>query len=283
MTISRLLPKAIGSIMAVTAAITVAGMLGWREPGQQALWIGAMRLGSGLACVVGLALCARIAGDYARGTWMRRSWLLLAGSAAASVLRYWMEALLIAGPDGWRYLLEWRQVPSVLSLLLLVAGLLAMWRSLISLGLGFAATSSDWVLLVMIAALVPITVSFREGLSEWNSPHVLVRALQFSSPLLVAMLAGVTIPLHRLSCEMQGGQIARSLRWLLLFAVLRAVLFVRIIPAVAALPWALTVHAVLTNTMQWLFALAVVYRWQLTAEALSGRRESLVPCRYSAG
>jgi hypothetical protein len=105
---------------------------------------------------------------------------------------------------------------------------------------------------------------------------VLVRSLQFISPVLVSVLAGITVPLHRLSCQMDGGQIAKSLRYLVVFAFVRALLFVRIIPPVAALPLAPFVHGVLVQTVPWLFALAVAYRWQLTAEALT-RKTACTP------
>jgi hypothetical protein len=270
--LARITPRLVWTAIAATTVWTVLGIQLWRESPEHEIWTAVLRLSSGLASILTSVLCARIAREYPRGSWMRSSWLLLSASAAASVLRFSLDAVCTAGPSAWRYLLEWRQAPSVLSLVLLVAGLLVMWRALTSLGLGFSATRGDWILLSLIVAAMPLVMWFREGLSESRSGHALVRYLQFASPVLVSALAGISVPLHRLSCQMEGGQIAKSLRCFVLFAFLRALLFLRVVPAAAALPFALGLHSVLTSTMHWLFTLAVVYRWQLTAAALDQSR-----------
>jgi hypothetical protein len=257
----------------VLAALSWPGFL-FHKP-----WTVLPLLASFLAAVLTSAVCARIAREYRRGSWMRISWTLLCASAGVSAVRYLMQSVFSAGPPELVYMLEWRQIPSVLSLVLLAAGFLAMYRSLASLGIGFSATRGDWALLLVIVAVAPAVVWFREGLSESRSTYSLIRYLQFISPVLVVALAGISVPLHRLSSQMEGGQIARSLRFFVLFALVRTLLFLRIIPAVASVPLALFVHSVLIYTIPWLFAVAVAYRWQLTT-ALEKRTAPVLAAEF---
>lgn len=273
----RITEKTIGWCMAVTAVYAVACSLAvrwsWIPAAEQSRYWSVLAVGSTLAWLISTILGYRIAREYERGSWMRAAWLLLSASSALSVFRFGVEAVAMAGPASWLSLREWRQLPITLSLALLAAGLVAMLRSFATLGLGFAASRTDYVLLLAVIAMAPTVVWFRAELADAQSSSLLIRYLQYLNPVIMAAPAAVSIPLYRISRQMGGGRLATSLHILMLAIVLRILLHVRIVPALAALPAVVTLHSALWPNTNWLFALAVVYRWRLATNAMqdSGR------------
>ena len=269
----RITPRLVGWCMAVTALYAaVCSLTGhWTRvaPAEPARYWSVLPFASGAAFLIGLMLCMRIAREYERGSWMRTSWLLLSAYAGVSCARFSLEGVALAGPAAWLAAREWREVPVTVSFILLSAALLAMLRSFTTLGLGFSASRADYLLLLAILAVTPTVVLFREELADAQSSYLLVRYLQYLNPLLLAFPAALSVPLYRISRQMGGGLMATSLQLLMLSIVIRTMLYVRVVPALAAVPAVVVLHSVLSPTTSWLFALAVACRWRLTVEALN--------------
>ncbi len=257
-----------GATALYAAACSMAGHWQWITPAEGERYWSVVVAGTAVASLIGCVLCCRIAREYERHSWMRIAWLLLAAYSAVSCLRFGMEAVAMAGPHAWHSVREWRQLPLTISLALLAAGLLAMLRSFATLGLGFSASRSDYFLLLAVVAMAPTVLWFRYELADAQSTYPLIRYLQYLNPVIMVAPAAVSIPLYRVSRQMGGGALATSLHIMMLSIVLRIVLHVRIVPALAALPVVVTLHSMLSPNTVWLFTLAVVYRWRLTEDAL---------------
>lgn len=221
--------------------------------------------------------CAKIAGDYRERSTMKLAWGLIATSAGAAVIRHSFEWLIVAA--GWMdnratTLVSLRQIPIVISLLLLTVGLVAIWSSFTSIGMGLRFRAADLLVLGVIFAVVPSILSLRGEMLDAQSAYPVIRYLQSASPLLLAAPAVASLALHRISQEIGGGQLALSLRCMVAFLLVRMLsLLVGLFPAVAAM-------TVLSRTLwwsaAWLFCLAIYYRWQLTlcASEAASRYES---------
>jgi hypothetical protein len=235
-----------------------------------------------------LYLWLKIAADHPAGSTMRMAWLLMAWSSAISIIRHGFEGTAFLA--GWTEtvpttLLSLRQIPIVLSLVFLAAGLIAMWSSFAAIGLGLRFRRTDWLWFALILAFVPVIFSARENLLDSHSSYAVIRHLQAASPVLLAVPALIAVVLHRIRQEMGGGQLATSLRLMVAFLVLRLVAlsflgspFHEHFPAIGALSQACGWAA------PWLFPLAAVQRWKVTvsASALVARYETN-PAREIAG
>lgn len=266
-------------LLAAAAAGTVHGLLlvspgGSRSvrPLQMALHLAAL-----IAYLASAHLCRKIASDHGQGTRMRLAWRLITASAAVAVVRHLFEWLVLA--TGWvdtrlTTLVSLRQIPIVVSLVLLTAGLAAMWSSFAAVGLGVRFRASDGLLLVAILAFVPAILSLREGMHDAQSAYTVIRRLQAASPILLAAPAALSVVLHRIRQEMGGGRLATSLRYLAAFLVMRLVsLWLGLLPEAGP---ATVLSRTLWWAAPWLFVLAVWHRWQVTVSAaeLAARYET---------
>lgn len=222
----------------------------------------------------------KIAADHPRASTMRMAWLLLAWSSAISIVRHgfeWSGYLSGFNTTMQTTLASLRQIPTVLALVFLTAGLIAMWSSFSAIGLGVRFRRTDLIWVAVIVALVPLTLSVRENLADARSAYPLIRHLQSASPILLAAPALVGIVLHRIRQEMGGGQLATSLLLMVAFLVLRLfVLLLENLPIREEFPWLLILTQAGSWAAPWLFALAAVKRWNLTisAEVLTERYET---------
>ncbi len=222
-------------------------------------------------------LCVKIANDYRERSTMRLAWRLIAASAAIAVIRHLFESLAVAA--GWidtrlTTLVSLRQIPIVVSLILLTAGLVAVWSSFTSIGMGLRFRRADALFIAIILAFVPSILSLRDEMFDRQSVYPIIRHLQVASPMLLAAPALVSLVLHRITQEMGGGPLATSLRCLVAFLVMRLLaLFLGLSPGIP-------VFTVASRTVwwaaAWLFALAVFHRWQVTlaASELADRYEA---------
>jgi hypothetical protein len=244
-------------------------LLAW-QPGSPALRPLQMllHLAAAAAYLNAAYLCHNITADHREGTRMHRAWGLITASAGVAVLRHFFEWLVLA--TGWidthfTTLVSLRQIPIVLSLVLLTAGLVAMWSSFAAVGMGVQFRLSDGVLLAGILAFVPAILSLREGMHDARSAYAWVRYLQAASPVLLAAPALVAVVLHRIRQEMGGGEMSASMRYLAAFLVVRLVsLWLGLL---AGVPAATVLSRTLWWAAPWLFLLAVWRRWQVTVFA----------------
>jgi hypothetical protein len=106
----------------------------------------------------------------------------------------------------------------------LLVGVAAMCWAYHQVGLGFEIERRDWLMMSGVAALLIALMTFREGLTEAQSPIVTSRYLQLSGLVLLALATTVSIVLQRMAAGMGGGRLAMALRVLTLYALLRAAL-----------------------------------------------------------
>ena len=247
-----------------------------------------MQLSHLAAYAVALYFLLQILKDHPTGSTMRLAWLMMTWSAVLSIVRHGFE--LTSGVAGWTVtmpttLVSLRQIPIVLALVFLTAGLVAMWSSFASIGMGLRFRWTDLIWVAVILAMVPFVISSRENMADARSAYPLIRGLQSLSPILLAVPALLAVALHRIRQEMGGGQLATALRLLVAFLVLRLVaLLVGTSGLRSDFPWLAALTQAGGWAAPWLFTLAAVQRWRLTISAneLERRYES-DPHREIAG
>lgn len=232
------------------------------------------------AYAVALWLCLRVLSDHTVGSTMRLAWMMMAWSSVFSVIRHTFEfGARAAGWEATRLhtIVSLRQIPIVLALVCLTAGLIAMWASFAALGMGVRFQWMDLVWAALILAFVPLIINSHENMQDAHSAWPLIRYLQSASPVLLAVPALLGVVLHRIRQEIGGGQLAVVFRLFIAFLLLRLVALsasvtaIRIeLPVLAAIGEASGAAAV------WLFPMAALKRWQMTVAAseLARRYES---------
>src|SRR6185369_17128626 len=130
-----------------------------------------------IAYAIAIRLCLRIRADYPAPSTMRTAWSLMAWSSGMAIVRYafeWLSEL-----TGWmstmrHSVVSLRQIPIVLSLVLLTAGLVAMWSSFASIGLGVHWRRVDVFLLIVILLFIPSILSFRGQMADSQSVYPII-------------------------------------------------------------------------------------------------------------
>ncbi len=227
-----------------------------------------------------LWLCIRVLSDHAIGSTMRLAWMMMAWSSVFSMVRHTFE--FTARTVGWELtrlhtVVSLRQIPIVLALVCLTAGLIAMWASFAALGMGVRFKWMDFLWAALILTFVPFIINSHENMLDAHSAWALIRHLQSASPVLLAVPALLAVVLHRIRQEMGGGQLAVVFRLLIAFLLLRLIALSASVtamhvefPVLAAIGEASGAAAV------WLFPMAALRRWQMTVSAseLARRYES---------
>jgi len=170
-----------------------------------------------------------------------------------------------------------RQIPIVLALVCLTAGLIAMWASFAALGMGVRFHWMDLLWAALILAFVPFIINSHENMQDAHSEWPFIRYLQSASPVLLAVPALLAVVLHRIRQEMGGGQLAVVFRLFIAFLLLR---LVALSASVTAMRVELPVLAIIGQASGaaavWLFPIAALKRWHMTlaASELARRYES---------
>lgn len=273
----RLTPKVILTALvpqlAVMLLLHLGTDFGWWPHSQAMEWL-FRNSASIFAYVVALALSLEVAGEYRGAPLLRVAWLALAANAGISVVRMILEGpwigLLWSGYDrALRGLCQHLAiVPANVALLI---GVLAMCLAYHRVGLGFEVARRDYALMGMIAAVLIALLTFRSGLTEAQSPYLTGRYLQQTGLVLLALVSAVSVLLHRMALQMGGGQLARVLMLLTLYALARSTVVLLgalrrtlrptagfFIDCLIELAWTVIV---------WLPALAAAYRAQMTVSA----------------
>jgi hypothetical protein len=227
------------------------------------------------ASLVAAFLAWQVAADLPADSSMRRGWWLMTASAAMAVVRYFLE--LVAEYADWKVatdpIISLRQVPGVVSLMLLLASLVLIWRSFARMGLGLSPRKPDLLAILALLLLLPPIIWYRRSLEDAGSIYLLFRYLQFSQPFLLAITGGFAVVLLRIAEEAGDGQLARSLRYLAYFLILRLVLMMSaIVPAIQQFVPFRVIRVGTFGVAPWLFTLAIAYRWQLTESARAALR-----------
>jgi hypothetical protein len=222
-----------------------------------------------LANAIGLIYCRKICGDHHGRSTMRTAWLLMAGSCAAAIVRHGFEwtTFLLGWDDGnmATNIVSLRQIPTVLAMVFLTASLIFMWSSFAAVGLGMRYRLRDAVMLLAVLALMVGVLSNRQELWDDRSEYVLMRYLQWSSPVILALPALIGLALQPVCKEMGGGQLAVSLRYLVWSLLLRlASLLATFTPALKGVSVVAMAGTAAFWAAPWLFALAILSRWRMT-------------------
>ncbi|HZS08312.1 MAG TPA: hypothetical protein VFD58_25990 [Blastocatellia bacterium] len=228
--------------------------------------------GSCIGFALALALNLEVAAEYRNTRWLRVAWLALAANAGISIFRMIFEGPLPGlvlenySTSPLRGLLQHLAiVPANLALLV---GVIAMCQAYHQVGLGFEIERRDYAVMIGIAAVLTGLMTFREGLTEAQSPYLTSRYLQQSGLVLLALVSAVSVVLHRMAMQMGGGRLALALRVLTLYALSRSVL---VLLGAVTMPLTGPVRSYFLvlawQAVAWLPALAAAYRAQLTVNA----------------
>lgn len=268
-------PERINRALWVVCALATigGGMAGfWAREPDLAPWMSwfysSRNMELAAAYALALVLCLKIQADYPADTRMRLAWRWIAASCGFAVLRYVFEWVVINWRDAMNPTqVSLRQIPIALTLILLTAGLAAMWTSFTAIGLGNRFRRLDLLSFAATVACVPFVFSLREGMADARSGYAFIRYLQSASPVLLAAPALAALALHRISHEMGEGRLADSLRLLAVSLVLRLVSLWIGSSAMSreASFYALALAA--HSAASWIFAQAIFQRWSLTVQA----------------
>jgi hypothetical protein len=222
-----------------------------------------------IANAVAVYFCLKIASDHHQRSTMRVAWLLMVASCAMAIVRHAFEwtALLLGWHETERLvsLVSLRQIPTVLAMVLLTAGLATMWSSFAAVGLGVRFRWRDAVLPTLVVGLMAAGLSERQEMWDDRSVYPFMRYLQWSSPVTIALPALIGLALQRTLQEMRGGQFADFLRYLVWSLLLRlASLQITFSPSLKAISFLAAAGAAAFWAAPWLFAMAVVRRWRIT-------------------
>ena len=221
-----------------------------------------------VANVIALYYCRRIWSDHRGPSTMHTAWVLMAASCATAIVRHafeWTTFLLWHNNSRLTTVVSLRQIPTVLAMLFLTAGLVFMWSSFAAIGLGVRYRVRDAALPLVILGLMAVVLTHRQELWDDRSVYPAIRYLQWSSPVILALPALIGLVLQRISEEMGGGQFADSLRYLVWSLLLRlASLLTTFTPALQGVSVIVIAGTAAFWAAPWLFALAVVRRWRIT-------------------
>jgi len=286
MTVGRALSLS-KTLLAVCAGVgAVGGWLGLRAAPANILWsaVWTLPILSAPSLIAGW-LSIHVARDYPGGSAMRKSWLLIGSSACAvgvsQAINFGSYIARLEGRGG-----EWvgfRQHANLVSIVLLFVALFFMWQSFARLGFGLSLRAGDQLTMLAIGAAAVMFLAFYQDMPDSRSKAFLVRSLQFANPLLLAALAVLGVLLRRISLEIGEGQLARSLRYLLLMLMARLLVIALGIVPVAHNN---TLFSMARSAMMWsvpaLFLLAVVERWKLihAATEIANHPEDAIPADF---
>lgn len=276
--LTRLTPKtiwmALGLQLALLLVARLAGIFDW-WPHHRGLAGEFRNTASIVAFAVALALNLEIAKEHRRTPLLHLAWLAMAANAGISILRMILEGpwlgLIWAGYDrNLRGLFQHLAiVPANVALLV---GVLTMCWAYHRVGLGFEIARRDWLMMAVIAAVLIALLTFREGLTEAQSPYPAGRYLQQTGLMLLALVSAASVLLHRMAISMGGGQLAKALVLITLYALMRSsvVLISAITPTLRpdARFFVSTFVELSWLAIVWLPVLAAAYRMQMTVDAV---------------
>src|SRR5579884_2517393 len=132
------------------------------------------------AYALALWLFLRVLSDHAARSTMRLAWMMMAWSSVFSIVRHAFE--FAARAAGWEITrlhttVSLRQIPIVLALVCLTAGLIAMWASFAALGMGIRFHGMDLLWAALILAFVPFIINSHENMLDAHSAWALIRHL----------------------------------------------------------------------------------------------------------
>lgn len=230
-----------------------------------------------LAYALAFWLCLVVAAEHRHARRMQIAWWLLAANAGLSVIRSIVESpwvgLLLPDSSVRGLLIQIVIFPANACLL---AGSIAMWLALRSVGLPARLKPIDWFLIGLVILLSVMQVIFRGGFSEADSPYLLAR---YAQPFGIPIFAGYSVlgaVLYRMAVEMGGGRLSLAIRCLVFYMLLRAINVV-VSNGYEALNeqynlsefggYVGSFSEIIWQIVRWLPALVAAYRLQMSTQA----------------
>lgn len=254
------------------------------QASNQALWgQGKMISGTILAVAALLAyalafwLCLVIAAEHRQARRMQVAWWLLAANSGLSVIRSVVES-----PWVGLLLPDWPVRGLLIQIVIfpantcLLAGSIAMWLALRSVGLPARLKPIDWFLIGLVILLSVMQVVFRAGFSEADSPYLLARYAQLFGIPVFAGYSVLGVVLYRMAVEMGGGRLSLAIRCLVFYMLLRAINLV-VSNSYESLNeqydlsafggFVESFNVIIWQIVRWLPAVAAAYRLQMSTQA----------------
>ncbi len=261
------------AIAALQLALLLSGYSGRSLP-----WGGASAAvamcGKVLAYSLAFGYCRAIATEYRPETWLRRAWNCMSLFAGVSVIRYLFDTQLIEAfwPGYWhgQVVTVLREVPGAVSLFFLACGVTSMAVAFLKTRLGFSLRGIDYVSMTCIFGFLLMVLYLRDDMSAASRlRHWVPRNAQLASHMFFCVTAAGAIVLLRLSRQMQGGQLALSMAWIIVHIGTRALL-VAVVPFegnLTAVPHLKFLESLVYESTPWMFTVAAACRYHLTAGA----------------
>ena len=233
-----------------------------------------------IACILFLV----IADEHRDVRLVRLAWQALAAHSALRYLRGVLSSsamdLMIRGlyTSPWHLLLK--EGLGVAASLVLLLGLLGVLYSYRRAGLERKPGSRYWVAIVISLALFGWMLLSHQRLEAGQSEWIAVRLLQPLDLMLNAAAAITCIMMYRYAVSLEGGSLARVVRWLVAYVLLTGVLVMLLQVVVPALQrsrgFSVPLHSLWTLA-PWFLTLAASVRAQMSCgarERLAGSRQS---------
>lgn len=237
----------------------------------------ALRVVGGVtAYAVAVRLNFAIAKEYRNAFWLHVAWVAFTVNASIFFFRPFVEnplAVLVAPEYLTRPLLGlWLHLLIIPANICFLVGILAMWRAYHQVGLGFRIEPRDYAAMAVVMLLSMALYIFRANLTEAQSPYLTSRILQPVGLVFLSICTAASLVLHRLAVQMGGGQLARALRWLTIYMLLRGVLVLMNaakpeFSSLGGLGLVRTVSEAGWQLIPWIAALAAASRAELTVRA----------------
>jgi len=268
-TTSRFAPALLwaGFLLTAVWAVAVRVML---FQGARPFFVRPFAFGAGLvaANVLTVWLSMKVARDFAPGSALRRAWRMMAWAGAFGALRYgamWFAGLRGLGLDSGRPspIVPGAQVAALISVVLLLGALVTMRAPFARLGLG-RLRWADWAAVGVLAATVPVMYLLRESARVTSYRLPLLLAVQQFDPVLIAGCAIAGVLLLRIGRDLEGGPLAISFRYVMLFGIVRLLALLVVLFPIGAMAAPFTAAGLASD---WLITMAVFCRWRLTVEA----------------
>jgi hypothetical protein len=273
----RAIPLLLWGAFAATTAMVIAGLV--PQLSNQHLLPAALRRAGGAAALarsdvslivaytLALWFSLAIGNDHKKGSAMRWSWRLISVSCGIALVRFIFE-LMVTLFDRASVASPWiglRQIPNASGSLVLLAGLVVMWSGFSAFRMGAGLRWIHKAAIAVIIILIPAVIVLRENLPDGHSIYPVIRVLQTADALLILASAVVGVLLHRIGEQIEAGELATALRYLVLFLILRPLLFVVRVAVADAVPPVVILFLVgFSGALQWLFVIAIFYRWRVT-------------------
>lgn len=200
---------------AFVAMVSITLIASFVLPSSEAFRIFAVVLSA--ACLTAALFLRRLEREYGRDSLMWWAWRLMLLSCLVEAIRHAVDftSTFYHGPVAAR-LRGLALLPVSLSLTLELAALALLWLSFYRVGIHTPFSRKDWLLILVIGALLVSCFSERDYFPHATSALRLFRHIELANPILFAVSIVIAVVLYRLSRDLGDGDLALSILFLAL-------------------------------------------------------------------